>query len=123
MHSLIVHDHGSVTLRVTRHLGRQLLPELVAEIVPGDVKRLHRETWRPIGARTLLGQVGVSTSGGLGSSCALPVGSDSELRSTIKVEVKILLVGGILEQTIGADVTQSIPELLRFTTTGIDENP
>jgi hypothetical protein len=50
--SLIVHDHGSVTERFTQHLGRQL-PELVAEIVPGDVKRLYLETWRPRSAYRL----------------------------------------------------------------------
>jgi hypothetical protein len=125
--SLIVHDDGSVTVRVTQHLGRQLLPGLVAKIVPGDLKLLYRETWRPTGDGTVRGEVSVSASGGLGSSRAqnwlVPVGSGSELRSTVKVDVKLPLVGGTLEKTIGASLTESIPEVLHFTTRWIDEHP
>jgi len=125
--SLIVHDDGCVTVRVTQHLGRQLLPGLVAKIVPGDLKLLYRETWRPTGDGTVHGEVSVSASGGVGSSRAqnslVPVGSGSELRSTVEVEVKIPLVGGTLEKTIGAGLTESIPAVMHFTTTWIDEHP
>ena len=65
--SLLVDADGTVTVRVTQHLGRQLLPGLVAKFVPGDLKILNCETWRPVGDRQVRGQVNVSVSGGLGS--------------------------------------------------------
>ena len=43
--SLLVDADGTVTVRVTQHLGRQLLPGLVAKFVPGDLKILNCETW------------------------------------------------------------------------------
>jgi hypothetical protein len=125
--SLIVHDDGSVVVRATQHLGRQMLPGLVANIVPADLKLLYRETWRPTGDGNLRGVITVSASGGLGSShaqnCLMPAGRGSELRSAVKVEVKLPLVGGKLEKSIGASLTESIPAVLHFTTTWIGGHP
>ncbi|WP_095955408.1 DUF2505 domain-containing protein [Mycobacterium avium subsp. hominissuis] len=125
--SLVVDGDGTVTVRVTQHLGRQLLPGAVAKFVRGDVKIVQTETWRRDGDGQVRGQVDVSASGGLGSGRAeswLEPGEDggSRLRSAVRVEVKIPLVGRKLEKTIGADLAKGIPEMLRFTTTWIDEN-
>ncbi len=68
--ALIVEADGSVTVRATQHLGRQLLPGVVAKLVLGDLKIVHSETWRPDGDRQLRGQVSVSAPGGWGQ--ALP---------------------------------------------------
>jgi len=124
--SLIVHDDGSVAVRVTQHLGRRLLPRLVANIVPGDLKLLYRETWQPTGDGTVRGEASASASGGLGSSRAqnwlLPVGSGSELRSAVKVEVKVPLVGSTVEKAIGASLVESIPAVMHFATVWICEH-
>ena len=124
--SLIVDDDGAVTACVTQHLGRQLLPGPVAKLIPGDLKVVHTETWRPIGERQVRGQVCVSTSGGLGSGRAEgwlePSGTGSQLRLAVRVEVKIPLLGRKLEKAMGADLAQGIPELQRFTTTWIAEH-
>jgi|SRR5271157_1366991 len=124
--SLIVDADGTVTVRATQHLGRQLLPGLVAKFVPGDVKIVHSETWRPDGDRQVRGQVSVSASGGLGSGRAetwlAPAGDGSQLRFAVRVEVKIPLVGGKLEKSIGANLAENIPAVLRFTTTWIAEH-
>jgi len=121
--SLIVRDDGSVAVRVTQRLGHQLLPGLIAKIVPGDLKLLYRETWQPTGNGDLRGEVSVSASGGLGSSRArnwlVPVGSGSELRSTVKVEVRVPLVGSPLEKAIGASLVESIPAVMHFATVWI----
>jgi uncharacterized protein DUF2505 len=121
--SLLVDEDGTVAVRVTQHLGRQLLQGLVAKIVPGDVKLHYRETWRAVGDGRLRGESAVSASGGLGSSRAqswlAPSGSASQLRSAVRVEVKIPLVGGQLEKSIGASLANSIPAVLAFTTTWI----
>ncbi|WP_099246603.1 DUF2505 domain-containing protein, partial [Mycobacterium sp. shizuoka-1] len=117
---------GAVEVHITQHLGLQILPPLVANFVPGDLKLLYRETWRPTGDGHVRGESHVSASGGLGSSRAdnwlAPTGSSSQLRSSGKVDVKIPLVGGKLEKSIGASLAQSIPATLRYTTTWIAEH-
>jgi Protein of unknown function (DUF2505) len=117
---------GTVTVRTTQHLGPQLLPGFAARFIPGDVKLMHTETWRPDGDRQVRGEVNVSASGGLGSGRAetrlAPSGNGAQLRFAVSVKVKIPLVGGKLEKSIGSNLTQSIPAMLRFTTTWIAEN-
>jgi len=44
------------------------------------------------------------------------------MHSAVKVHVKIPLVGGRLEKLIGSGVADSIPAVVRFTTTWIAEN-
>ena len=124
--SLIIDADGTVTVRVIQHLGRQLLPGRVAKFVPGDLKILNCETWRPAGNRQVRGQVNISVSGGLGSGRAeawlAPASNGSQLRYAWRVEVKIPLVGGKLEKSIGAGLAESIPAVQRFTTTWIAEH-
>ncbi len=125
--SLIVEADGTVAVRATQHLTRQLLPGWVAKLFPGDLKLLHRETWRPAGDRQVRGQVSVSASGGFGSghgqALLVPADTGSQMRFAVRVEVKIPLVGGKLEKSIGAGLIENIPALQRFTTTWIAENP
>ena len=124
--SLIVDADGTVTVRTTQHLVHQLLPGLVAKLVPGDLKILSSETWRPVDDGQVRGQVSVSAPGGLGSgrgeAWLAPAGNGSQLRYAVRVEVKIPLVGGKLEKSLGAGLAESIPALLRFTTTWITEH-
>lgn len=123
--SLVVDADGTVTVRVTQHLGRQLLPGLIAKYVPGNLKVVNCETWRPVGDRQVRGQVNVSASGGLGSCRAeawlgpQAASNGSQLRYAVRVEVKLPLVGGKLEKSIGAGLAESIPAMQRFTTTWI----
>jgi hypothetical protein len=124
--SLTVDDDGAVDVQLTQYLGRQMLPGLVAKAVPGDLKLTYRETWRAVGDGRVRGEVMVSASGGFGSSRAenwlAPAGAASQLRSAVRVEVKIPLVGGQLEKSIGAGLAKSIPATLRYTTTWIAEH-
>jgi hypothetical protein len=121
-----VDSDGVVQVHITQHLGRQILPALVANFVPGDLKLVYRETWRRTGDGTVRGESHVSASGGLGSTRAenrlTPAGTASQLRATGRVEVKIPLVGGKLEKSIGASLEASIPATLRYTTTWIAEH-
>jgi hypothetical protein len=124
--SLIVDADGTVIVRTTQHLARQLLPGLVARLVTGDLKILHSETWRPVGDRQVRGQVSVSAPGGLGSGRAdgwlAPAGNGSQFRFAMRVEVKIPMLGGKLEKSIGANLAENIPAVQRFTTTWIAEH-
>lgn len=123
--SLVVDADGRVRVRITQHLGRQILPGVVARVVSADLKLLYTETWHLAGDGRVRGESIVSASGGLGSSRAenwlTAVSGAAQLRSEVKVEVKIPLVGGQLEKSIGAALAKSIPETLRFTTTWIAE--
>ena len=125
--SLSVDADGVVEVQITQHLGRQILPALVVNFVPGDMLLTYRETWRPAGDGQVRGLSHVVASGGLGSSRAdnwlTPTGTASQLRTTGKVDVKIPLVGGKLEKSIGASLAASIPATLRYTTTWIAEHP
>jgi hypothetical protein len=124
--SLIVDADGTVTVGLTQHLGRQLLPGVVAKIVPGDLKILRSETWRPVGDRRVRGQVSVSAPGGFGSGRAeawlTPVGNGSQLRFAATVEVRIPLVGGKLENSIGTELAENISAFHRFTAEWIAEH-
>ena len=124
--SLIVEADGTIKVGITEHLGHQLLPGVVAKVVPGHLKLDYHESWRPTGDGRVRGEVTVLASGGLGSSRAenwlVSTGTASQLRSTVRVEVKIPLVGGQLEKSIGVSLTENIPAALRFTTTWIAEH-
>jgi Protein of unknown function (DUF2505) len=121
--SLTVDADGTVTVRATQHLGRQLLPGVVAKFVPADLKILHSERWRPVGDRRVRGQVSVSAPVGLGSGRAeawlVPAGNGSQLRFAATVQVKIPLVGGKLEDSVGANLAGNILTIQRFTTAWI----
>ena len=124
--SFAVDADGVVEVQITQHLGRQILPPLVSNFVPGDMKLLYRETWRPTDDGRVRGESHVSASGGLGSSRAenwlMPSGTASQLRTAGKVVVKIPLVGGKLEKSIGESLANSIPATLHYTTRWITEH-
>ena len=125
--SLVVDPDGTVTVRATQHVARQVLPTLIAKAIPGELKIVHSETWRPGDDGEVRGQINVVTSGGVGSGRAeawmAPTGNGARLRFAVQVAVKIPLVGRKLEKSMEADLTESIPALQRFTTTWIAENP
>ena len=118
--ALDVDADGTVTVRVTQRLGRQLLPRAVTSVIRGDLTLVNTETWTPDGDRQVSGHIITSVSGGLGScraqSWLTPVGSGSLLRFQGVVHVKIPLVGGALEKSLGANLAQNVPDVMRFTT-------
>ena len=124
--SLILDPDGTVAVQITQRLGRQLLPGLVAKVVPGDLGLQYRETWQPVDNGQMRGEVTVLASGGLGSTrsknMVAPSGSGSQLRCAVNVEVKIPLVGGKLEQFLGANLADSLPTVLSFTTGWLAEH-
>ncbi len=124
--SLIIDAAGTVTVRATQHLGRRLLPGVVAKLIPSDLKIQHNETWGPVVDRRVRGQVSVSAPGGLGSGRAevwlAPAGNGSRLQFATTVEVRIPVVGAKLENSIGADLAENIAAIQRFTTAWIAEH-
>jgi hypothetical protein len=126
LHSLIVHADGTVTVATTQDLRRHALPRVVAKGVPGDLKILRKETWRPIGGRRVSGEIVVSAPGALGSGRAdavlAPTQEGSQLRFTATMEVKVPLVGGRIERYIGGQLAEQIHAMQRFTTAWISKN-
>ena len=124
--SFNVGTEGAIEVHMTQQLSLQILPPLVANFVPGDVKLLYRETWRPTVDGRMRGESHVSVSSGLGSIRAdnwlTAAGTTSQLRAAGKVDVKIPLAGGKIEKIIGARLADSIPATLRYTTTWIAEH-
>lgn len=123
--SLDVRADGTVAVRYTLDLARQLMPGPVANLVPGGVSMQYTETWMHESYHRVCGQIAVSVSGGLGSCDAQtwlePAAHGSQLRFAGRVAVRIPLVGGNLEKSIGADLAKNIPSVLSFTTTWIGE--
>src|SRR6476659_10115826 len=124
--SLNVDADGTVTVGVTQHLGRQHLPGLIAKLVPGDLRILHSETWRPVGDRQVRGQVSVSAPAALGSgrgrALLTPSGQGSRLQFTATVEFKVPLIGGKVESYIARQCAEGIPAIQRFTSGWITEH-
>lgn len=122
--SLVVDPDGTVHVHLTQYLGRQLLPASVTKFIPGEAKLLHTEMWRPNGDGEVRGQINATISG-LGTCRAktrlAPATQGSQLSFTGRVAVKIPLVGGNLEKSLGANLAANIPEVVRFTTTWITE--
>ena len=121
--SLTVDVDETVEVRITQHLAHHLLPGPAARLMPGGLKLQFCETWRHAEDGSVRGESSVSASGGFGSSRAdswlTARGNASLLRSVVEVAVKIPLVGGNLEKSIGASLTENIPAMLRFTTAWI----
>ena len=124
--TLSVEADGTVTVSATQHLGRQVLPGVVAKLIPGELKILHNEMWRPVGEHWVRGQVTVSVPAGLvwgrADAWLVPAGNGSELRFAATVEVKIPLVGSRVEKTIGGELAKNIAAIQRFTTAWIAEH-
>ncbi|OBF81523.1 hypothetical protein A5791_00270 [Mycobacterium sp. 852002-51163_SCH5372311] len=122
--SLTVDDDGTVSVRSTQHVGRQLLPGPVLKLLPGDLKIVNCETWKPVGDGRVHGQSSISAPVGSGEAevWLSPTSNGSRLRYAVKVEVKIPLVGGKFEKAIGASLTKSIPAGLQFAEAWIAEH-
>ncbi|MCK0173994.1 DUF2505 domain-containing protein [Mycolicibacterium sp. F2034L] len=120
--ALDIGEDGTVAVHYTQYLGRQLMPGAIARLVPGDVTMRYRETWRPEDRR-MQGDIDVTVSGGLGSctgrSWLAPTAAGARMSFEGRVEVRLPLVGGKLEKTIGADLAANIPSVMAFTTTWI----
>ncbi len=123
---LSVDTDGTVSVRATQHVTRQVLPALLAKVVPGELTIVHSETWRSVGDGEVCGQINVVSSGGVGWGRAeawmAPAGNGAKLRFAFEVAVRIPLLGRNLEKSMEADLAEGIPELQRFTSAWIAEN-
>jgi len=118
--SLVVDVDGTITVNVTQHLTRRLLPGPIAKLVSGDLNILHTETWQPLEERRVHGQISVVAPAALGSGRGValltPSGGGSRLEFAATVEFKVPLIGGRIETSVARQFAEGIPEIQRFTT-------
>jgi len=124
--SLITDSDGTVTVITTQDLRHDALPGLLAKLYPGDLLISRSETWTPIGARRVTGDISVAATGapvsGRGAALLEPLGSGSRLDFTATVEFKVPLVGGKIESYLAGQLAEGITDIQRFTTIWIAEH-
>lgn len=123
---LDVDADGVVSVSTTQHLGGDVLPGFLTKVLPGDLKMVRAETWRPADDERVTGEVLISASGvpgsGQGSAVLATAGQGSRLTLSGTLQVRIPLVGGRIEKFIGDQLVEQIPDVQRFTTQWIAEH-
>ena len=123
--SLIVDSDGTLTVITTQDLRHDALPGLVAKFYPGDLIISRTETWTPIGARRVTGDISVAAIGapvsGKGAALLEPLGRGSRLGFTATVEFNAPLIGGKIENYLAGQLARGIADIQHFTTTWITE--
>jgi hypothetical protein len=116
---LTVTTDGSVTVATTQVLRADRLPGLVTQLHRGDLRMLRRETWGPLSGDTAAAQITASipdapvkVTGSGALRAAEPV---SRADFTVRVEVRIPLVGGKVESFIGGQLVDLLGAEQRFT--------
>jgi hypothetical protein len=124
--SLIVDTDGRVTVSTTQNLRPHRLPGMVAQLLPGDLNLLRKETWSPIEGRRVQGEVKFTPPGRLGSGTATalltPTPNGSRLTFNVAVKVRAPLIAGRIESYLGGELAEQIPAVQRFTTAWIAEH-
>jgi hypothetical protein len=118
--SMTVRDDGTVSVSTTLGFRRDRVPARVTQFHRGDVRIVRNETWTRISDGVARAKVAGAVPGApaslAGTAVLAPVGDGSRLRFTATVEVKIPLVGGKIENFIGAKLAELIAAEQRFTT-------
>jgi hypothetical protein len=121
LESLTVGADGGVDIATTQGIHRDKLPALAAQFHPGDLDVARHEKWHPVrdGRTTaeVTGKIVGAPARLSGDAVLEPVGGGCELRLTATVQVDIPLVGGKIENFIGAQLTELMTAEQRFTST------
>jgi hypothetical protein len=118
--SMIKGADGSVAVATTQRLRSDRLPGMVRQFHRGDLEIVRHERWTPVvggvAHADVTGEVRGAPVSLSGKAELGPTASASGLRLTVSVDVDIPLVGGKLEDFIGAHLTELIASEQRFTT-------
>jgi hypothetical protein len=124
--SMIVDDHGAVTVTTTQTVRTDRLPAMVTQFHPRDLEIVRREKWSPIRDGAAHADISGAVAGApvslSGTAVLSPTTAGSRLNFTASVEVHIPLVGGKLEGFIGGKLAELVAAEQRFTTVWITEN-
>lgn len=117
--SLVVDDEGTTTVETTQDLGHDVLPRVIANVFPGDLKLVSTETWRPTDDGRVRGEIRMKASGtpgsGHGKALLAPDGSGVQLSVDGVVLFRVPLVGGRIESYLAGEFAVQIKAIGRFT--------
>ncbi len=123
-------DDGGTRFTVRQGLDAELLPSIVASLMPGDIAVERTETWTRRAAGHYEGTADVLVAGtpasavaamllqdlGTGTGTGTATGAGSEYRVRTDVTVKVPFVGGKIEGIIAEQVDALLDAEARFTT-------
>jgi hypothetical protein len=117
---------GNVSVATTVTLLRDELPRLVTQLRRGALKLVHTESWCRVGADCVQGQMSAALSGvpfaASGTAVLTPMNTGCELRFAAAVEVKVAVIGGMVEAFIGSQRADGLAAIQTFTTEWIDDH-
>ncbi|TRW82842.1 DUF2505 domain-containing protein [Mycolicibacterium sp. 018/SC-01/001] len=123
---MTVGTDGALRVKTTQTLRADRLPAVVTQFHRGDLSFVREERWAPVvdgrTSATVTGSIPGAPAGLTGSAVLAPNGSGSRLALTAKVEVRVPLVGGKIENFIGHQLVDLLIAEQRFTTVWIAEN-
>ncbi|KKE99690.1 DUF2505 domain-containing protein [Mycolicibacterium obuense] len=126
LETLAVGQDGTATVVVSQNLRPESLPSLVSRFFPREWKVVQSETWRPVAADRVEGEVTITTYGapgaGSGRILVCPTPSGARLDCTATVTFNAPLVGGSIEAVMGKLLAQQIGVIGKFTTMWIAES-
>ena len=123
----MTHDaDGTLDVVTTQTLHADRLPSVVTQFHRGDLIFVREERWTPVTDGRTTAVVKGSVKGApatlSGTMVLSPSGTGSRLEVDATVEVRIPLVGGKVENFIGAQLKDLLTSEQQFTTAWIREN-
>ncbi|HTM86046.1 MAG TPA: DUF2505 domain-containing protein [Mycobacterium sp.] len=123
--AMTVAADGGLDVVTTQVLRSDRLPGLVSQFHRGDLAIRREERWEPIRAGRSTGSIEGSIAGApvtlAGTAALTPSERGSRLEVKTTVAVKVPLVGGKIENFIGAQLVDLLIAEQRFTTEWITE--
>jgi hypothetical protein len=124
--SMDVHDDGGIAVVTTQVLRADQLPALVNQFHRGDLRIVRRENWSPVSGdqatATVSGEIEATPVKLEGNATLVPHGSDARLTLNTRVEVRIPLVGGKIENFIRTALTDLLAAEQAFTSRWLANN-
>lgn len=119
-------SEGGIDIVTTQTLRADRLPAVVTQFHHGDLSFVREETWTAVAdghaSATVQGSIPRAPATLSGTALLKPTGSGARLEFKATVEVRIPLVGGKVENFIGAQLVDLLIAEQRFTTEWIREN-
>lgn len=116
---------GRTEVSTTQAVSRDRLPGLVAQLHRGDLTIVRGERWGPVrdGAARghVTGKVSTAPASLSGEAVLAPSPTGCRLQAAATVHVDIALVGGKIEDIIGAKLAELMTHEQRFTSSWIAE--
>lgn len=121
-----VDTDGRVLAVVTNEVGPDGLPGPLAKAFPRRWRVVQEETWTPVGESEVHGEIRTASHGapgaGWGTTIIVPTRTGARLECQAKVQFKVPLIGGQLENLLGRSLPQSTSMVQEFTARWIAEH-